>query len=125
MPAHTETCSEDGILNLLKVVSGRRLEDERRRRRMTQRQVARQVGMSVRWLREIEAGNPIVKLDDHLICAAKLQLAPSYIFLPLLYQRYGQCYPAELSYADLADIEQRCLSLVMRRAKLIGRDTLR
>src|SRR3546814_2026146 len=58
--------------------------DLRLRRRLSQEHLARRVGLSVRWLREIESGNPAVALDDHLRCAAALRLAPAFVLLPLL-----------------------------------------
>lgn len=111
---------DDSIIDRLKVISGRRIEDERRRRRLTQRQFARRIELSVRWLREIEAGNPVVKLDDHLRCADELHIAPTYIFLPLLYRTYGQTCPINVAVADLSDIEKRYLALIGRRKTLIG-----
>jgi len=106
---------DDRIIDRLKVISGRRIEDERRRRRLTQRQFARRIELSVRWLREIEAGNPVVKLDDHLRCADALGMAPTYIFLPLLYRSYGRSCPINVAVVDLADLEQRYLALTARR----------
>jgi len=82
---------------------------------MTQRQFAKRVGISIRWLREIEAGNPVVKLDDHLRCASALKMAPTYIFLPLLYWSYGRVCPINVAIADLTDIERRSLALINRR----------
>jgi len=110
---------DDRIIDRLKVISGRRIEDERRRRRLTQRQFARRIKLSVRWLREIEAGNPVVKLDDHLRCADALHIAPTYIFLPLLYRTYGRICPINVAVADLTDIEQRYLALISRRMSSI------
>ncbi|HEV7313740.1 helix-turn-helix domain-containing protein [Sphingopyxis sp.] len=107
--------SDNRILDELKEISGRRIEDERRRRRMTQRQFAPKANISIRWLREIEAGNPVVKFDDHLRCASALQMAPTYIFIPLLYRSYGRQLPINFSVADLADIERRCLAMIGRR----------
>lgn len=107
---------DDGIIDLLKTVSGRRIEDERRRQRLTQRQIAQRTELSVRWLREVEAGNPVVKLDDHLRCANALHIAPTYIFIPLLYQSYDRPCPINVAKADLSDIERRCLALIGRRA---------
>lgn len=111
----TSENSHDALVRHLKVISGRRIEGERRRRLLTQRQFARQAGISVRWLREIEGGNPIVKLDDHLRCGATLRLPPSYIFLPLLYQSYGRTCSIDIANADLTDLEQQTLALVARR----------
>ncbi len=107
--------SGDRMLDELKEISGRRIEDERRRRRMTQRQFAPKAGISVRWLREIESGNPVVKFDDHLRCACALNMAPTYIFLPLLYQSYGRSLPVNFAAIDLVDFERRCLTMIARR----------
>lgn len=109
------TSSHDALLEQLKEISGRRIEGERRRRFLTQRQFASRVRISVRWLREVESGNPVVKMDDHLRCAAALDLAPSYIFLPLLYQAHGRHFPVDVLYFDLADVEHRCMQLIARR----------
>lgn len=105
---------EDELLQRLKGISGRRIESERRRRFLTQRQFALKARMSVRWLREIEGGNPIVKLDDHLRCAAVFNIAPSYFFLPLLYNVHGKTFPPELELSDLTDIEKRCIAMIGR-----------
>lgn len=92
---------DDDLINHLKEISGRRIEDERRLQRLTQRQLAQRVGISARWLREIEGGNPIVKLDDHLRCGAALQLVPTYILLPLLCKTYGRPLPSNIAVTDL------------------------
>src|SRR3546814_4534046 len=88
----TRTCEKGGVASLdqLKEFSGRRIESERLRRRLSQEHLARRVGLSVRWLREIESGNPAVALDDHLRCAAALRLAPAFVLLPLLDPDYSQ-----------------------------------
>lgn len=109
-------CTTEHLLCRLKEISGRRIEDGRRLKRMTQRQFARNVGLSTRWLREIENGNPIVKLDDHLLCAANLGLSPTYIFLPLLYRAYGRRFPVDLALRDLAEVERRVFRIVAREA---------
>jgi Predicted transcriptional regulator len=113
----TATSSHDALLRQLKEISGRRIEGERRRRFLTQQQFASRLGISVRWLREVESGNPVVKMDDHLLCAAALGLAPSYIFLPLLYGAHGRRFPIDISYFDLTDVEYRCMQLIDRRTK--------
>jgi transcriptional regulator with XRE-family HTH domain len=108
--------SSDASLDYLKEFSGRRIESERLRRRISQKHFARRVGLSVRWLREIESGNPAVKLDDHLRCAAALHLAPAVVLLPLLdpdYNRPSPIYPAP---SELADIEYLIWTLIARRA---------
>lgn len=116
----TAISSHDALLRQLKEISGRRIEGERRRSFLTQRQFAARVCISVRWLREIESGNPVVKMDDHLRCAAALGLAPSYIFLPLLYQAHGRRFPIDVLYFDLADVEHRCMQLIARRTQRSG-----
>jgi len=113
----TATSSHEALLRQLKEISGRRIEGERRRRFLTQRQFAARVRFSIRWLREIESGNPIVKLDDHLRCAATLGMAPSYIFFPLLYHAHGEHLLMDVAQADLVDVERRCIRLVTRRTK--------
>ena len=113
----TVTSSHDTLLNQLKEISGRRIEGERRRRFLTQRQFALRARISVRWLREIESGSPAVKLDDHLRCAAVLGVAPSYIFLPLLFQAHGKRLPIDVLHFDLLDVELRCMKLIARRTQ--------
>lgn len=114
IPSTMENLGE-GMIDRLKVISGRRIEDERRRRRLTQRQFAQRTGISVRWIREIEAGSPGVKLDDHLRCAHSLQMAPTYIFLPLLCRIYGKRMALDFATIDLFDFEQKCVALAARR----------
>src|SRR3546814_11154566 len=88
----TRTCEKGGVASLdqLKEFSGRRIESERLRRRLSQEHLARRVGLSVRWLREIDSGNPAVALGDHLRCAAALRLAPAFVLLPFLDPDYSQ-----------------------------------
>jgi len=114
-PAAISERPDDGILDRLKLISGRRIEDERRRKRLTQRQFAKRAGISVRWLREVEAGNPVVKMDDHLRCADALHMAPTYIFLPLLYRSYDCACPINCAVDNLTDIEERYLAMINRR----------
>lgn len=109
-------------LEHLKEFSGRRIESERRRHRLSQRHFARRIGMSVRWLREIESGNPAVKLDDHLRCAAALHLAPAFVLLPLLDPDYQRSTPSNTVTSEFAHIENLFWALVSRRA---GRAALR
>lgn len=105
----------DQIIDGLKLISGRRIEDERRRQRLTQRQFAKRTGISVRWLREVEAGNPVVKIDDHLRCADALHMAPTYMFLPLLYRSYACACPVDCAVDNLTDIEERYVAMTNRR----------
>ena len=68
---------DESSLAEIKQMSGRRIEDERRRQGLTQPHLARRAGLSVSWIREIESGNPRTKIDDHLRCAAALGLSGS------------------------------------------------
>lgn len=105
----------EASLDRLKEFSGRRIEGERLRRRLSQSHIARRVGLSVRWLRELESGNPAVKLDDHLRCAAALHLAPALILRPLLDHDSERCALTGYTSSELADIEYLICSLVARR----------
>lgn len=109
--------ARDPLLDQLKIISGRRIEDARRSKHLTQKQLARLAGFSVRWIRDIETGSPSVKLDDHLQCALTLRLAPSYIFLPLLFRVHRKTLPADLAPDELADLDRRCIDLVSRRLR--------
>lgn len=103
-------------IECLKEFSGRRIESERRRRHLSQKHFARRIGMSVRWLREIESGNPAVKLDDHLRCAEALHLAPAFVLLPLLDPDYNRLAPSDAATSELAHIENLFWILVGRQA---------
>ncbi len=115
------TTSHDALLAQLKESSGRRSEGERRRQFLSQRQFAARVGISIRWLREIESGNPAVKLEDHLRCGAALGLAPSHIFFPLLFHAHGKPLSADPPHHNQADLEYRCIRLIARHTQ--GRRT--
>jgi len=114
----TRTCENqsDSPLDRLKEFSGRRIESERLRRRLSQGHLARRVGLSVRWLREIESGNPAVALDDHLRCAAALRLAPAFVLLPLLDPDYNQASSIDPAPFEWADIEYLIWTHIGRRA---------
>lgn len=62
------------ILAEVKTISGRRIEERRRREHISQKALAANVGIGVRWLREIESGNPKSRFDDHFRCAHALGL---------------------------------------------------
>lgn len=100
------------LLAYVKVLSGRRIEEARRRERITQEDFAKQVGVGVRWLREIEGGNPSSRLDDHIHCAHYLKLSTGHILLPLLFLGYEMTFPYQLAHGDLRDLERRCIDLI-------------
>lgn len=106
----------EASLNHLKEFSGRRIESERLRRRLTQKHLARRVGLSTRWLREVESGNPAVALDDHLRCAAALHLAPAFVLLPLLDPDYNRMTSNDRRQPELADLEYLIWNHIGRRA---------
>ena len=99
----------------VKVQSGRQIEEARKRLRLTQRDLARELGMGVRWLREIEAGNPRSRLDDHLLCAYRLGLSTGHILIPLLFAGQRMCFPRQLAMGDLSDLERMCIEMIAQR----------
>lgn len=109
---HSESDDRASLLDQIKHISGRRIEDARRHRRLTQTQFARQAGLSVRWLREIESGSPSVKLDDHIECALALGIAPTYIFIPLICHVFGRPLPPTFDQADGAGCERLLVDLI-------------
>jgi transcriptional regulator with XRE-family HTH domain len=108
----------------LKEISGRAIERVRRQRQITQSQFARDVGLSARWLREVEGGNPSSTLDDHLLCARKLGIPLGQMLFPLLYLSRGLVYPLPLSSFDTVDLERRCCDLIAERNTRILQDYL-
>lgn len=117
------------VFSLIKEISGKRIEERRRRNRITQTALAHAVGIGVRWLREIEAGNPKSKLDDHFRCAHRLGLSTTHILIPLLFTEHHMSIPRELLLdEDLSEVERRCIALIAehnmsaiaRQASLLG-----
>ena len=53
---------DPSVLEMIKLMSGRRIEMKRRVERITQEDFAANIGIGTRWLREIEAGNPKSRL---------------------------------------------------------------
>lgn len=106
-------CSaEANILAEVKLMSGKRIERCRRRERITQEAFARRVGIGVRWLREIESGNPKSRIDDHLRCAHGLGISTGHILIPLLFMEHRMRFPCQLLHDDLSDLETRCIQLI-------------
>ena len=99
----------------IKSLSGRQIEEARKRKRITQTQLARELGMGVRWLREIESGNPKSKIDDHLICAYRLDLATGHIVIPLMFAGQKMLFPRQLVTGDLSKLERLCIELIAQR----------
>lgn len=116
--------SDRETLSTLKEAFGRCIERARRRRQITQTAFARDVGMSVRWLRELEGGNPALSLDDHVRCARRLEIPLGQLLFPLLYLSRGLAYPFPLASLDTAEIEDRCVTLIAERNSRILRHYL-
>jgi transcriptional regulator with XRE-family HTH domain len=114
-PERAPAVTTSPLLDFVKEMSGRRIEQARRRNGLTQSQFAREVGISMRWLREIEAGNPSSRLDDHVVCAQYLRLSTGHIFLPLLFSSQDMEFPRELSYGDFSELERECIDLIAER----------
>ncbi len=103
------------LISFVKEQSGRRIEQARKRGGITQRQLAQELGMGTRWLREIEGGNPSAKLEDHLHCAYALGLSVGHILIPLLFHGHHMDFPYQLSVGDLGELERQCIDLIARR----------
>lgn len=105
----------DDPLSHVKEISGRRIEEARKRSGITQSQLARELGMGVRWLREIESGNPRARLDDHLRCAYQLDISTGHILIPLLFRGQHMSYPMHLVFGDLRELERLCVEVIAER----------
>ncbi|WP_145205956.1 helix-turn-helix domain-containing protein [Sphingobium sp. B2] len=106
--------SEEGasILAEVKSISGRRIEERRRRHRITQRQLAADVGIGVRWLREIESGNPKSRFDDHIACAHALGLSAAHLLIPMLFLEHHMHFPRHFFIDDMHEIERLCIEFI-------------
>lgn len=104
--------AEEPLLSFVKEQSGRRIEQQRKRLGITQRQLARELEMGERWLREIESGNPKARLDDHLRCHYRLGMSTGHILIPLLFFGQKMSYPRQLSTGDLQELERRCIEVI-------------
>ncbi|KTE04657.1 hypothetical protein ATE68_00195 [Sphingopyxis sp. H038] len=71
--------------------------------------------MGVRWLREIESGNPKARLDDHLLCAYKLDLSTGHILIPLMFYSQKMAFPMQLAIGDLRELERLCIEVVAQK----------
>lgn len=105
----------DGPLPYVKEQSGRRIEEARKRNGLTQRELADALGMGIRWLREIESGNPRARLDDHLLCAYRLDISTGHILIPLMFFAQKMSFPRQLGSGDLREMERLCIEVVAQR----------
>ncbi|PJG47166.1 transcriptional regulator [Sphingobium sp. LB126] len=100
------------ILAEVKRISGRRIEERRRFQRKTQEQLASEVGIGVRWLREIEAGNPKSRIDDHFRLAHGLGLSSAHLLIPMLFLEHHLHFPRGLLHDDMHELESLCIELI-------------
>ncbi|PZU64574.1 helix-turn-helix domain-containing protein [Sphingobium sp.] len=100
------------ILAEVKTISGRRIEERRRRRRISQEALAADVGIGVRWLREIESGNPKSRFDDHFRCAHALGLSAAHLLIPMLFLEHHMHFPRQLLQDDMNELEERCIEFI-------------
>lgn len=114
MTSYQGDASEGGasILAEVKSISGRRIEERRRRHRITQRQLAADVGIGVRWLREIESGNPKSRFDDHIACAHALGLSAAHLLIPMLFLEHHMHFPRHFFVDDMHEIERLCIEFI-------------
>lgn len=107
--------ADESLFSLLKEQSGKRIELTRKRMGITQRELASSLGMGVRWLREIESGNPKSTLDDHLRSTYHFGLSTGHITIPLVFKGQNMTYPWELAVGDLQEAERLCVEVVSER----------
>jgi transcriptional regulator with XRE-family HTH domain len=96
----------------VKLISGRRIEERRRLRRMTQDKLATKAGIGVRWLREIESGNPKSRIDDHLKCAHALGLSAAHLLIPMMFLEHRMPFPRQIFEDDMSELEARCIEFI-------------
>lgn len=100
------------IFREIKMLSGERIKHERNLRGITQLELATNMGGSPRWLREIEAGAPVTKLEDHLNAALRLGMTTGHIAFSILFAGQRMRFPRQLIYGDLPTIERKCIEMI-------------
>lgn len=116
LPTMLPVTENASVITLIKEQSGKRIETRRRRNGVSQRKLAAVVGLSSRWLREIEAGIGTSALEDHIRCAHALGMSSAHIFVPLLFAEHNLPIPLELLMIDdLWDIEHACLEVLLEQ----------
>lgn len=111
------------ILARIKVISGKRIEEHRRRMNISQEKLATRAGIGVRWLREIEAGSPKPRIDDHLRCTQVLGLSSGHIVIPLLFMEHQITMPRHFHAWDMTDLVRNCIEFIAdHHAALVERE---
>lgn len=103
-------------LRQIKKISGERIRNERRRRNIKQEEFAHQMGISPRWLREIEAGNPGGRLEDHILAGIMLGIPTGYIGLAIECLAQGMNVPTHILYSNTNDLDRQCVELIANAA---------
>lgn len=113
MPHQSNTGPRDSeLLEQIKLLSGKAIEERRRHARTTQEQLARRTGIGVRWIREIEAGNPRSSIDHHIKCATALGLPISYLLIPLLFMEKEMNFPVAFLVDNFAGLQERAIQSI-------------
>ncbi|CAN5503941.1 hypothetical protein BH10PSE12_BH10PSE12_08580 [soil metagenome] len=118
------------LLEQIKLLSGRAIEERRRHARTTQEQLAKRTGIGVRWIREIESGNPKSSIDNHIKCASSLGMPVSYLLIPLLFMEKEMSFPVGFLVDNFAGLQDRAIQSIsdyyietLSRHVRPGRDT--
>ena len=112
VPSEKFAAVDLSIFKEIKKLSGERIRQERKARHITQLELANNMGGSLRWLREIESGAPMTRLEDHLNATLRLGISTGHIALPILYAGHRMRFPQQLIYGDLAGIERKCIETI-------------
>lgn len=108
----TDLVHDPERLDQIKALSGRIIEERRKRARMTQSRLAAKIGIGTRWLREIESGNPSSTIECHLRCAFALGLGASHLLIPLMFMENDMKFPIELLLDDPDDLDQHFIACI-------------
>ena len=103
---------DTSIFREIKLLSGERIRHERNLRGITQIELAANMGGSPRWMREIEAGAPGTKLEDHLKAALSLGMPTGHISFPILFAGQRMRFPRQAIYGDLPAVERKCIEMI-------------
>jgi len=116
MSSQSRPSKELPVISFMKELSGKRIEQRRRRDHISQARLASAIGRSERWVRELEAGGPAPTIEDHVRCAHWLNLSTFHVTAPLLFVERRMPIPYELlAMEDLWDLEEACLTLMSER----------
>ena len=96
-----------------KSISGRRIEQERRQRNISQAKLGSKATLSTAWIRQLESGYARVTLEAHLACVDVLGLSLLVIFIPLLFLAHGRHFPAHLLFTDLRRLEVALIDFIV------------